>query len=255
MASALLALSACGTSHAVDELPDATMTPASLPEASSPALEKPQPLLCERWAALQCQGEARCCSDPSRDQDACVQALQASCEQQLQLDEIAKNPISGYDADDADRKFDALQQLIATCDVSVARWTLSPSGLRGMLHGTLAQGQSCKPADVVTADRATLAAAVVACSDAEHVACLPASLLGEWTCASKQDDGASCLTDENCGSASHCDNPEQNPLGTCAPALPLMAACTSASQCASSACVEQRCVELDVQSAYCPSES
>jgi hypothetical protein len=246
---------ACGSSHPVDGAADASLEPeSSHPEASSPALEE-HPELCERWAALQCQGEARCCSDPGRTQDECAQALRTSCEEQLHLDDVADNPLSGYDADDADRKFDELQQLIASCDPSVAHWTLSPSGLRGMLHGTLGAGESCKPGDVLTADRATLATAVVACSDAEHVSCLPASLLGDWTCAPKQTSGESCLTDENCMSGSYCDNPNQGPLGTCAVALPLSAACTTASQCQSTACVDEQCVALDAQSAYCPSGS
>jgi hypothetical protein len=242
---------ACVGSHDVGDEASTTLD-ASTSEASSPALEKPPLALCERWAMLRCDGEARCCSDAGRDRDACVQALQASCEDQLHLDEVASNPVSGYDGEDAQRKLEQLEQLVASCDPSVARWELSVGGLRGVFAGTLAQGQSCKPGDVLTADRATLAAAVVACSDAEHIACLPATLLGDWTCAPKQPAGAGCLTDENCESGDYCDNPDASPLGTCAATLPLMAACTGASQCESSACVGGVCAELNAQSAYCP---
>ena len=250
---ALAPLLGCVGAHDVQSVDASAATDTSQPEASSPALEKLA--LCQRWATLRCNGEAHCCSDPGRDQSACMDALQGSCEQQLHLDEVASNPVSGYDADDAEHKFDELEQLIASCDPSVASWELSPSGLRGVFSGTLAQGQSCKPGDVLTADRATLAAAVVACSDAEHTACLPASVLGDWTCASKQAQGGGCLTDENCASGEYCDNPDQSPLGTCAAALPLMAACTGASQCESSACVGGMCVELTADSAYCPNSN
>lgn len=253
MLIALAPLMACVGAHDVGVADASTAADTAPSEASSPALEKPRLALCERWATLQCDGEARCCADPGRDHNACVEALLASCEQQLHLDEVASNPVSGYDADAAERKFDQMEQLVASCDPSVATWELSVSGLRGMFAGTLAQDQSCKPGDVLTADRATLAAAVIACSDAESVACLPMTLLGDWTCASKQAEGASCLTDENCESGNYCANPDQNPLGTCAPTLPLMAACSSASQCQSSACVDGACVELSVESAYCPS--
>jgi hypothetical protein len=251
MLLAFAPLLACVGSHDVGD-DTSSSRDASMPRASSPALEKPRIALCERWAMLRCDGEARCCSDAGRDHDACVQALQASCEEQLHLDEVASNPVSGYDADAAERKLEHLEQLVASCDPSVARWELSVDGLRGMFAGTLAQGQSCKPGDVLTADRATLAAAVVACSDVEQVACLPATLLGVWTCAPKQPEGAGCLTDENCASGDFCDNPESSPLGTCAATLPLMAACSGASRCASSACVGGVCVELDAASAYCP---
>ena len=253
MLLAFAPLFGCVGSHDVGGVDASTSRDASPSEASSPALEKLA--LCERWATLRCDGEARCCSNPGRDHSACVQALQGSCEQQLHLDEVASNPVAGYDPVAAEGKFDQLGQLIASCDPSLASWELSAGGLRGVFDGTLAQGQSCKPGDVLTADRATLAAAVVACSDAEHVACLPTSLLGDWTCATKQSEGAGCLTDENCASGNYCNNPNQSPLGTCTALLPLMAACTGASQCESSACVKGACVELSAESAYCPSTS
>jgi hypothetical protein len=245
-----ICLSGCLDSHAVSKIVDAGAGALS----SDAPLSTQTTSLCARWAAIQCDGEQRCCDTPSRSLDDCERALHDACEQTLFLDQVAMNPIAGYDAAEADHAFADFAQRAADCDPSVASWMASPTGLRGILRGTLDEGKSCKPVDALNADGATLAAALVGCQNPDRDACLPASLLGDWTCAPKQAAGGSCVTAENCASGNYCDSPSSAALGTCVAALPLMASCESADQCAAGGCVAQKCVEANAQTAYCATQ-
>jgi hypothetical protein len=206
--------------------------------------------LCKRWAELQCRAQEQCCDDAERTLSDCPVNLAQQCQAQLGLDTIAKNTVSGFDADAADSAFQQQEELGGHCDLDILNWSLSATGLRGMFKGTLAPGQSCKPTQNL-ADTGTQLAAVVSCDAAAGVACLPESLLGAWTCTAKQGTGAKCLSDENCDEGTFCSNPASAPLGTCTARLQLGAACTDASQCESLHCRAGQCSELDQNGAYC----
>ena len=241
-------LSACVDSH--DVVVD---RPAQSAIEPKPAAAPARPTgLCTRFAQLVCRGEQQCCDAPGRSTETCLSEMAQECEQELYLDQVAAHSSAGFDQSAADAAFEELEQLVERCDPGVVRWSLSQSGLRGMFKGTLVEGQSCKPAQALTADRATQASALLSCGPAEDIACLPKSLLGEWSCAAKQPIGASCVLDENCEANGFCDMPDAAALGRCTERLPLSALCSTDTQCASFACRYQSCVEADAQAAYCP---
>lgn len=209
--------------------------------------------LCARWAELQCRAEDTCCNAAARTSEACRAALTQQCDDDLMLDQIASHASAGFDQAAAEAAFAELSQMIDRCDPSSVRWSLSPAGLRGMFKGTLAQGESCKPAQAIDADRGTQAAALVSCAPTGEIACLPKSLLGDWTCEARQAVGSTCVTDENCEDGSYCNNPGQA-LGHCTLALTLMAACTHDYECMSLSCRDGACAKADAQSVYCPQD-
>ncbi|MET0386333.1 MAG: hypothetical protein ABW321_10265 [Polyangiales bacterium] len=241
---ASVVLTACGTSHDAvsgNTQPDGD---AALPVMSTG--------LCARWATIMCEGEALCCADGARAADVCVTELTGACAEEAFLDQVTQNATSGFDPAAAERAFGELEERVARCDPTIERWNWSPAGLRGALQGTLGAGESCKPSDVLSADRSMQASALVACRSVDGLACLPASLLGDWTCETKQPAAGSCLTDENCADDSYCTNLGQASLGECTPRLPLMAACVDSVVCESGYCDGERCSELDPQTVYCP---
>jgi hypothetical protein len=223
-----------------------------VPDASEPVSNTPGPGLCTRFAAIQCAGEQRCCDAPTRTVERCESDLAQNCEQTAYLDQIAVSPLSGFDASAAELAFTELEQRTSRCDPSIAGFVLSDQGLRGAFLGTLAQGESCDPVGGVTGNRGVVAASLSACKHAQGLACLPASLIGGWSCAPKQAVGQSCLTDDNCESSAACNNFSEPALGSCVAHLPLGAACTYASECESLYCDGQSCVAADVQAVYCP---
>lgn len=209
-------------------------------------------VLCTRLAEIQCAGEERCCSAPTRTVSRCVSDLIQSCEQDAYLDQIALSPLSGFDASAAELAFTEFEERTMRCDPSIAAWGLSDQGLRGAFRGTLGLNSGCSPVGGVTGDRGVVAASLSACLHAEGLACLPQSLLGAWTCAPKQALGKSCLTDDNCETSAACNNFSQAALGSCVARLPLEAACAYSNECESLYCDGQSCAVADVQVVYCP---
>jgi hypothetical protein len=247
LVSMYVPLAACGVSHFVNGPSDGDAG-VEVHEAAAVAPTG----LCLRWAELQCRGEETCCSSPGRTPESCRGALTQQCAENLMLDQIASHASAGFDLTSAEAAFSELSQMIDRCDPESVRWSLSAAGLRGMFKGSFTQGQSCKPAQAVTADRGTQGAALVSCSAAGEVACLPKSLLGDWTCEGQQPSGASCVTDENCEDGSYCSIPSQALLGHCAEQLPLMAACSEDDECSSLICRDASCIAADAESVYCP---
>jgi hypothetical protein len=207
--------------------------------------------LCARAAMIQCAGEAHCCTNRTRTTEACRAAVMMVCSQQLYLDQIAMNPITNFDATATASAFGQLEQKASQCDISIAAWAGSDAGLRGILKGTVAPGASCKPSQNLT-DPPTAGAALASCTNITTTACLPKSLLGDWTCAPKNSAGGACATDNNCVTGTSCSNPTMKFLATCADLLPLGAACTDGSQCSSLFCKSGVCVAASQQVAYCP---
>lgn len=212
---------------------------------------QPPTTLCVQLAGLQCGAEQRCCENPGRDLETCQKAVSDACAQNLFLDDIAAIPSAGFDMQLASAVFLEFAQRLSECDVDVSRWNVGPTGIRSIFRGTIEEGQSCKPAQVLTSSKSTQAAALLSCRDPETTACLPQSLLGDWTCTLKGTTGASCLTDDNCQEDTYCSNPEQSPLGQCQPRSPDGTACTGSTQCTSLTCVSGTCQSPDVDAAYC----
>ena len=206
--------------------------------------------LCARLAIIQCAGEAHCCSTRTRSVEACRATLNMKCTQELYLDQIAMNPITNFDPSAAYSGFTQLEQKASQCDIGVLAWAGSETGLRGILKGTLAPGASCKPAANIT-DPPTAGAALASCTSSATTACLPKSVLGDWTCAPRNSSGGSCVTDANCVVGTYCHNPTKAPLGKCAQLIALGGACTEGGQCSSLFCNNGQCVAADQQLAYC----
>jgi hypothetical protein len=208
--------------------------------------------LCTRIAAIQCAGEAHCCSAPKRSVTECQSTQRGSCNDQLYLDTLAANPITGFDSASTAVILEELENRSSQCDPSIAAWGLSSQGLRGILKGTLPANASCKPSGVNLMDKPSQAAALASCQDSDHYACLPKSLLGDWTCAPKSAAGGNCVTDDNCQMDMYCNNPNKAPLGRCAQRLQLGAACgASTTECSSLFCQGGQCVMAGVDVAYC----
>lgn len=240
-------LCCCTKSHDVD-VPGGGASEADAGASAPPGGGNP---LCARLAAIQCAGEQRCCSDSTRSVERCESDRTQSCAQTAYLDQIARSPLSGFDASALERAFIELEQRTMRCDPTIADWVLSDTGLRGAFNGTLGSGSNCNPAGGVTGDPGTVAASLSACRRADELACLPLSLLGNWSCAPRQPIGGSCLTDVNCDDNAACNNFSEPALGSCVARLPLGAACTAPTACASLNCAGEVCAEPDAAGVYC----
>jgi hypothetical protein len=245
-------LSACASSH--DVLADtAPVTRAGADAVTLDAsAQNVNTRICMRLSTSQCQAEQRCCSMPGRTLEACAAARQNDCEQSAHLDSVAVNPISGYDASAAQGIFAELEDKLEACDPSVVGWSTSPNGLRGVFKGSVARGQSCKPQQLLDTDESRQTAALLSCLDPQQSACLPASLLGDWTCSPKSALAGSCLTDDNCASDAYCNTPPEAFFGTCSERQALGATCSGVNQCQSFNCSAGICKAPDPQAAFCP---
>lgn len=227
---------------------------ASLPfdAGSDPARNNVRPGgICSRLAVIQCAAETHCCVAPTRTRTECETAARSACSDSLYLDTIAQNPITGFDPVFAGQVFTELEARSSQCDLSIATWSLSPQGLRGILKGTLEPNASCKPPPASLMDKPSQAAALASCKSIDTNACLPKSLLGDWTCAGKSGVGANCITDDNCQADLYCRNPNMAPLGKCTARAQLGGSCSNGGECVSLFCKNGSCVPPDTQLAFC----
>jgi hypothetical protein len=207
-------------------------------------------MLCARLATIQCAAEAYCCFAPGRSVDSCESEIREACSAELFLDQIAANPITGFDAAATAAAYTELEQRSSECDLGIAAWGLT--ALRGILKGTYSPNQSCKPAGTAAInDKPAQAAALASCKNTEQYACLPMSLLGDWTCAPKSASAGNCVTDDNCQPGLYCRNPNMQPLGKCAQRLALGATCVAGTDCNSLYCKASTCVDPEQQVAFC----
>ena len=247
MMSLLALVSGCTEAHDVLGEPRDAADAGAEPAAESG-------VLCQRVAAVQCEGEQRCCSTPPRSRERCESELAQACAQSLYLDRIAERAETGFDASAAERIFSEFAQRTARCDPSVLRWVSSAQGLRGIFRGTRGAGESCDPAGGLTSDPAELAVALTTCRVDDGLACVASGLLGGWTCAAKQATGGACLTDDNCQPADVCDNYSQPMAGNCVERLPLEAECELAAECDSLQCSDGWCSEALPEAVYCTAQ-
>jgi hypothetical protein len=210
--------------------------------------------LCARLATIQCAAELHCCRAPGRSTAECETSLRNACEDQLYLDVIASNAITGFDPAITMETFTELETRSANCDLGIPGWSLSAAGLRGILKGTRAPGENCKPSTADLANKAAQAAALASCTNSDVSACLPKSLLGEWRCSPRNPAGGGCATDENCDSGTYCQIPQGGTLGKCAQRVAVQGACTSGVECTSYFCSAGHCVAPDSQLVFCPAK-
>ena len=207
--------------------------------------------LCARLAVIQCATEIHCCTAPTRSRSQCESALRTACKDELFLDTMSQNPITGFDAAFTAQMFTELESRSALCDLTIPTWSISPLGLRGILKGTLQPNASCKPPGTGVTDKAAQAAALASCKNIETHACLPKSLLGDWLCSPKSGIGANCITDDNCQTDMYCRNPNMAPLGKCAARVAVGGSCSTGGECVSLFCKSGTCVAPETQLAFC----
>lgn len=173
-----------------------------------------------------------------------------TCVNDLMLDRIAANPITGFDPVAAERAYTELETRASKCDVTVASWGGSQEGLRGIMKGTLAAQDNCKPPGLIPLP-AAIAAAVVSCAMPAAQACQFTDFSGAWSCQPKVDAGGTCNTDNNCNDGLYCQLATLATVGSCTPRKELGAACSTPTQCASLYCKGKLCVAADQHAAYC----
>jgi hypothetical protein len=232
--------------------------PPEFDAGADPDLNRVQPGgICERLATLQCAGEAHCCTSPGRAFDACFTAQVDICTNELQLDLIAADSVTGFDAEMTAQVLTHFEEMAAECDPNISAWGASMDGLRRMLQGTVEPGGSCMPPSDFPSV-ASYGAALASCAQIGTHACLfggggpiplpPASA----TCSERGQQGAVCFVDTNCIDALYCDNPAgEYSTGTCAARRPVGASCASGLSCESRFCNAGSCVERTQQSAFC----
>jgi hypothetical protein len=204
--------------------------------------------VCARLAMLDCAAEAHCCNNPGRSVAECESDIMTACTGKFFIDALSLNPITGFDKSAAQTAFTVLEQKASQCDVSVAAFGTSVDGLPGTFKGTVAPGKTCKPTQT---DPASVGAALASCTGIATTACLPQSVIGDWTCSPKNAAGGPCLTDINCNAGLYCNVPSPGSLGVCAATLPVGSSCSLPSQCSSLFCKNSVCVASDQQAAYC----
>lgn len=205
--------------------------------------------LCERFATIQCAGEATCCPSAGRDFDTCKSALMGGCSADLLFDQIAMQPAAGFDPAGTRTMMDEFERLTSICDPGIVAFGESQQGLRRMFAGTVAPNQSCRPSNPLS--KAQAGAALAACTMSETTACLPTALT--WNCAARAGAGGACFTDINCVPGFFCDNPNLDITGSfCMARKADGAACKTGNECSSLFCSAGKCVPPNVAGAYCP---
>jgi hypothetical protein len=176
----------------------------------------------------------------------------AACADEVFLDEISGNRITGFDPARAEVAFGEFERLASVCDTSIAEFGSSAEGLMGVFRGTVDAGESCSPG--LNANPANAAAKLASCTNIETTACLPTSAL-TWTCAPRGGAGADCFTDVNCQAGLHCPNPDLDfGMTECTARKPVGSACVNPNECASLYCRGGSCVEPSADAAYCLSQ-
>ncbi len=207
--------------------------------------------LCDRLTTIQCAGEAHCCVAPGRSVEQCKTEMMDGCVNEAYLNAIAANAITAFSPDAAAAAFTQFEMMASQCDPSIAAWGSSVTGLRGILLGTKAPGDSCKPPTLQLTNPAAAAAALASCTDLATHACLPTGLATAWTCAPKNSAGGACFTDINCQDGLYCPNPDAGFSATCAARKAEGAGCGLPKECASLFCKGGKCVAQEQQAAYC----
>jgi hypothetical protein len=213
--------------------------------------------VCERLTTIQCAGEAYCCTSPGRDFAGCKATLLAQCRDELFIDAISLDPITGFSPSHTEAAFSAFEQRSSLCDPGVALWASTVAGLRGILQGTKAAGANCTPATAELLQNVKVAGHLASCANPAATACLPAGGLPAppWLCTARGGPGSTCFSDVNCTDGNYCPNPRLDLPSSSGPrCLARKAAgqaCTEANECLSLTCRGRLCVTATAQTAFC----
>ena len=223
--------------------------PTEFDAGSAPGLNAVTPgQLCERLSTLQCAGEAHCCPSPTRDFATCKDKYFTGCKNELLFDEIAAQPMAGFDAASAERVFTEIESRAKACDITIAAFGESMDGLRSMFLGTVGVGGNCRPSSLL--QKAASGAALAACTERATEACLPSAI--NWRCTPHADEGGACFSDANCNAGLYCDNPGLALSGgECIVRKAVGAPCGQPNECDTLYCKGGSCVAADVTAAYC----
>jgi cysteine-rich repeat protein len=212
--------------------------------------------LCDRLSTIQCNGERKCCTTSEiafASFDDCKKKMKLSCQNDVFIDKISLMPVIGFDDKYAPKAFDEFEAKADACDPKIVLWSTSPTGLRGILKGTLEPKSACAPLNIT--DPAQIGAALLACIDGPNYACLATA--SGWTCEQPNGEGGRCFFDTNCTDGLYCVLPGLSPLdpkafdGVCTKRKANGESCETANQCETLACFKSKCVPNDVQTAYC----
>ena len=215
---------------------------------SDPGRNNVQPgQVCARLARIQCAGEAYCCPG-RRNQQECEAVMHGGCVNELHLDAMSLNGVTGFDSAHASEAFVDFEAKAALCDIGIALSAASFTGLRGMFRGTKSAGANCRPATVT--DEADSAGLLVSCLNPQGTSCRPHSVL-TWSCDPVMGAGAVCFGDTNCKDGLFCNNPSEGFNGTCQQRKGVGQTCFTGNECADLYCMGDRCVAPSVQAAFC----
>jgi hypothetical protein len=178
----------------------------------------------------------------------CWQVSIDTCRSELHLDSVAANPATRFDPSAAETAFTRFEELARVCDPAVTAFAVSQGGLRTMLRGSRASGDSCTPPFPITIE--TAAAALASCENAAP--CLGHGAPPIWRCTPQNAVGGDCFTDLNCLDGLYC--PQTDPPNfalTCLQRKPQGSPCGLGNECDSLLCKGGVCADLNQQTAFC----
>ncbi len=197
---------------------------------------------CSEVAEVLCEGHVDCCSTPSVDLEPCITDMTRRCTSTI--GEILLDPRTGYDPRVAAEVSMEGRGYTASCDTALAAWGGDRMGFLRVLRGTVEPGGECTP------DGWLDFAAQYSCEDLGQ-ACV-SSGGGRSYCVDLGSEGDTCRRNDDCLAAFYCEGFQ--PFiseGTCMAELPVGAACDEATDCASTVCESNVCVELSQETFYC----
>jgi hypothetical protein len=205
---------------------------------------------CDRLSTIQCAAEIFCCP-AAPTLELCRQAKAGACNLGGYFDDLAGDPLVGYDIDRAEAAFSEFEKRASACDPTIVSWSISDPGFRGVARGTLPPGANCAPASPNDAGSVGKYIAFLgSCADPEKMGCFGSPEEQTWTCTPRSTLGGRCLTELNCVDGLHCEY--GLPEGRCVERKANGIPCGSMLECQSLHCdVSGRCAAPTVADIYC----
>lgn len=186
--------------------------------------------LCSALVAVYCEARIACCpAAEGEDVDQCRAERMRAC--QDVYGEVAADPQTGYDPEEAARVIAEGEALAAECDTDIVEWFLTRDGLVRMLEGTIQENRTCS------------------IFDATYFACdkpLICKVQGLGTqCLDEAKKGDACATDYECKFPLQCEDRE------CAEPIREGGACQSPLDCESLSCGAGMTCEPRTTAVFC----
>jgi hypothetical protein len=208
----------------------------------------PPDRFCDEFAAIQCDAILNCCPDlggqpPDALREACLAETTSSC--RMELEPVATDPRTGYDAIRAGQLFAEARALIDpnTCSLALVDWFASyETGIFSALRGTLLVGASCTPASMGDV------AALFSCQASACTYRGP----GDFVCAPRACNGEGCVIDLACADGLFCSGTSIVSPGQCEPRRAVGQRCEQDEDCESYVCLERVCRARSASALFCP---